>query len=245
MYDPRVGRFFAIDPLIREYPHNSPYAFSENRVIASIELEGLEEIYYFTAQKKKYKGLDLALKILTKSGIITELKKEFALGNKLTDLYINITEVEKDESANGETVSMYHKVLGNDVGLNTIEVSKEIENEKPKAKQVEFIIVNTLKKGKSVIFANISKGMLDKAETNPELAKQIAFTITHEIKFHAIELNDRNNEILGGQEHRDNYNDPDFYKANSDEYSPAYKDIKSNSKAGEYKKRIEKAANEI
>ena len=43
MHDPRVGRFFAVDPLAPKYPHNSPYAFSENDVIASIELEGLEK----------------------------------------------------------------------------------------------------------------------------------------------------------------------------------------------------------
>ena len=42
MHDPRVGRFFAIDPLMKDYPHNSPYAFSENNVTHAIELEGLE-----------------------------------------------------------------------------------------------------------------------------------------------------------------------------------------------------------
>ena len=42
MHDPRVGRFFACDPLEGQYPWNSPYAFSENKVIAWIELEGLE-----------------------------------------------------------------------------------------------------------------------------------------------------------------------------------------------------------
>jgi RHS repeat-associated protein len=42
MHDPRVGRFFAVDPLAPKYPHNSPYAFSENVVIHMIELEGLE-----------------------------------------------------------------------------------------------------------------------------------------------------------------------------------------------------------
>jgi hypothetical protein len=42
MHDPRVGRFFAVDPLASKYPHNSPYAFSENKVIHKIELEGLE-----------------------------------------------------------------------------------------------------------------------------------------------------------------------------------------------------------
>ncbi len=42
MHDPRLGRFFAVDPLYTKYPWNSNYAFSENRVIDMIELEGLE-----------------------------------------------------------------------------------------------------------------------------------------------------------------------------------------------------------
>jgi hypothetical protein len=42
MHDARLGRFLSIDPLAPKYPHNSPYAFSENRVINSVELEGLE-----------------------------------------------------------------------------------------------------------------------------------------------------------------------------------------------------------
>jgi RHS repeat-associated protein len=46
MHDPRLMRFFAVDPLFRKYPHNSPYAFSENRVIDGLELEGLEYITF-------------------------------------------------------------------------------------------------------------------------------------------------------------------------------------------------------
>ncbi len=42
MHDPRLGRFFAVDPLAAKYPHNGPYNFSENRLIDGIELEGLE-----------------------------------------------------------------------------------------------------------------------------------------------------------------------------------------------------------
>ncbi len=42
MHDPRIGRFFAVDPLAGTYPWNSPYAFSENVVINAIEFEGLE-----------------------------------------------------------------------------------------------------------------------------------------------------------------------------------------------------------
>ena len=42
MHDPRVGRFFAVDPLAKQFAFNSPYAFSENVVINDVELEGLE-----------------------------------------------------------------------------------------------------------------------------------------------------------------------------------------------------------
>src|SRR5690606_21639603 len=45
MYDSRLGRFLSTDPLHASYPHNSPYAFSENSVIAFIELEGLEKYW--------------------------------------------------------------------------------------------------------------------------------------------------------------------------------------------------------
>ena len=41
-YDPRTGRFWSVDPLFRDYPWNSTYAFAENRVIDGIDLEGLE-----------------------------------------------------------------------------------------------------------------------------------------------------------------------------------------------------------
>jgi hypothetical protein len=44
MHDPRLGRFFSIDPLQSKYPFNSVYAFSENVVINAIELEGLEKM---------------------------------------------------------------------------------------------------------------------------------------------------------------------------------------------------------
>jgi RHS repeat-associated protein len=42
IHDPRLGRFLSVDPLYKEYPYNSPYAFSENRVIDGIDLEGAE-----------------------------------------------------------------------------------------------------------------------------------------------------------------------------------------------------------
>ena len=54
MHDPRVGRFFAVDPLFKTYPYNSTYAFAENKVIQFKELEGGEiipsEVYIYLAK---------------------------------------------------------------------------------------------------------------------------------------------------------------------------------------------------
>ncbi len=56
MHDPRVGRFFAVDPLAKSYPWNSTYAFSENNVIHAIELEGKEA--YFIHGTTRAWGVD-------------------------------------------------------------------------------------------------------------------------------------------------------------------------------------------
>lgn len=44
-HQPDIGRFFNIDPLAEDYYYNSPYAFSENKVISHIEVEGLESLF--------------------------------------------------------------------------------------------------------------------------------------------------------------------------------------------------------
>ncbi|WNM19473.1 DUF6443 domain-containing protein [Flavobacterium capsici] len=49
MHDPRIGRFFASDPLFKSYPQLSPYTFSGNRVFDAIELEGLEPHILFSS----------------------------------------------------------------------------------------------------------------------------------------------------------------------------------------------------
>lgn len=42
MHDPRVGRFFAVDPKVNSYPWYSSYQFSGNTPIMSVEQEGLQ-----------------------------------------------------------------------------------------------------------------------------------------------------------------------------------------------------------
>ena len=58
MHDPRVGRFFAVDPLIKKYPYYSSYSFSGNRVIDACEIEGLEPSKADGWSKEKTAGAD-------------------------------------------------------------------------------------------------------------------------------------------------------------------------------------------
>lgn len=44
IYNPAVGRFLSVDPLTRDYPWNSPYAYAENEPISHIDLDGLEKV---------------------------------------------------------------------------------------------------------------------------------------------------------------------------------------------------------
>src|SRR5690606_20620385 len=54
IYDSRLGRFLSVDPLAKEYPWNSSYAFAENDVIRSIDLDGAEKLD--RVQTVEYKG---------------------------------------------------------------------------------------------------------------------------------------------------------------------------------------------
>ena len=42
VFDPRLGRFLSVDPLIADYPYYSSFQFSGNSPILSIDLDGLE-----------------------------------------------------------------------------------------------------------------------------------------------------------------------------------------------------------
>jgi RHS repeat-associated protein len=62
IYDPRVARFLSVDPLARDYPWNSTYAFAEGDAIRSIDLEGRERsivIYDFSSDKITKTKIDL------------------------------------------------------------------------------------------------------------------------------------------------------------------------------------------
>lgn len=51
IYDPRVAKFLSVDPLYREYPWNSTYAYAENSPILFKDLDGLERVNYLKTKE--------------------------------------------------------------------------------------------------------------------------------------------------------------------------------------------------
>jgi RHS repeat-associated protein len=44
-YNPKLGRFFSVDPIAHDYPQLTPYQFASNTPIVAIDLDGLEAFF--------------------------------------------------------------------------------------------------------------------------------------------------------------------------------------------------------
>ena len=118
MYNPRIGRFFNIDPLAESYPELTPYQFASNTPLQAVDLDGLEKVIYLINFKDN-----------TKSKIV--LRKAGPLGDgaavqytdkqgKVTALYgeeiKTAEEFTKSYEGNGGLVSYYVNGKGNLTG---------------------------------------------------------------------------------------------------------------------------------
>jgi RHS repeat-associated protein len=115
--DTRLGRFRSRDPLAAQYPWNSTYAFAENDVIRSIDLEGRERsivIYDFSSEKITRTKIGLPKAGPLGNGVLVQSN----YGGKITYFYGN-------DIPNGNVTSFkkaYEGVrldkAGNHVGYN-------------------------------------------------------------------------------------------------------------------------------
>ena len=152
MHDPRIGRFFAVDPLAFKYPYNSPYAFSENRVIDAIELEGLEKVVI-----TKIRGSDGKTKIT-----VTKAKNgSFGLKNEMGEGVVS------DESSTLVIIREQNKE-GKFITVNQHERSEEAGFSQ--AEKQAFNNSNKSKTGSKVTFSG-DDGVL----TTPEDNKKVEF----------------------------------------------------------------------
>ena len=110
-YDSRLGRFWSVDPLFRSYPWNSTYAFAENDVIRSMDLEGLEKLvmtmYLYSLNGAK---IELATQVTNNGDWKGTIYREsyFFEGKILEDgSYAYYTETGKDRNGTA-MMSMIH-----------------------------------------------------------------------------------------------------------------------------------------
>jgi hypothetical protein len=75
MHDPRLGRFFAIDPLAKDYPDISPYVFVANSPILLIDSDGRKIILAGNNKEEN----DMQLAVLQK---LTNDKLAYDIGSK-------------------------------------------------------------------------------------------------------------------------------------------------------------------
>ncbi|HTN46376.1 MAG TPA: RHS repeat-associated core domain-containing protein [Flavipsychrobacter sp.] len=91
IHDTRLGRFLSIDPLAKQYPWNSTYAFAENRPIDGLDLEGLEYAPYSILQRT-WIG-KAVIKLMTTDqaarGELFKLAFKENLPKKLIDQYVH------------------------------------------------------------------------------------------------------------------------------------------------------------
>ncbi len=147
MHDPRVGRFFAVDPLAKKYPFYSPYAFSGNRVIDAIEMEGLEPAviiggerqvelvnqYNNNIEKNKQNWTAFVFSDLKKAKV--DIKNHKELGNKIKVVMIQAHALQghinlfpgKDGKVDTEPVNVGSVIRSDDKNLNYFDINYYIQ----------------------------------------------------------------------------------------------------------------------
>jgi len=113
MHDPRIGRFFAVDPLAKKYPWNSSYAFSENRVIDGREVAGAYFVPHYIGFG--FMGIPINITDFKVAALVAEIKS-------------TIHSLEPDKEPNSEVVHpVSDRIVALEHALNRI---KEIAKNK-------------------------------------------------------------------------------------------------------------------
>ena len=147
MYDPRVGRFYAVDPLTMDYPWNSTYAFSENRLLDAIELEGLEAFFIHGTNSSPNRWNDKSVKTLKSLTNNKTVIKTFSwegldgTSNNSNDRYKaakRLVEYIKSNRVQGEEITLIGHSHGGNVAIQAAKMYFE-----ETGKQVNIITVAT------------------------------------------------------------------------------------------------------
>lgn len=192
-HDARIGRFWSVDPLRDKYPWNSPYAFGENDIVRSIDLEGLEKVVISNINN------------LQKTAKLTIQKDIYIVKEGMPEEYLklDVRKVQENFSKGNEMIEI-DGILGDDkykfdikYEINVYFINKDELN------NLDFIndkgLNSKITIGKSFLFRGTdvaAKGGTDETEekrpksviVNPDFKHfdilQAEDIITHEVGFH-------------------------------------------------------------
>jgi len=235
IYDLKLGRFLTVDPLTKDFAMLTPYQFASNTPISSIDLDGLEAVYYFNSDIEKYSGFEQAIQILTQTNILSDLKREFSKSNAGIDIYYVVSDKMQSATTKGETNLYYNK--NKELLITQFNTFYASENGISEGMS-KTILDQSINKGKGAIIIEMNKSMLIESELNPKLLKELTLTVVHEFDAHALDDKDGKNDTPTDKDHEAFFNDKTLLGT---PYSIPYDKIKSDSKAGKYKNKIEKA----
>ncbi len=152
-HDPALGRFFNIDPLADKYVHNSTYAFSENKVTAHVELEGLEafSIHGTNSNPSTFDNLsDSDIQNLSGN---QSVNRDFAwpegtngLSNDQADRTVAATALAEHVMGNlaeGEGITLIGHSHGGNVAIQAVDMILEALNEAGDGRSVNLITIAT------------------------------------------------------------------------------------------------------
>ena len=158
MHDARIGRFLSIDPLSRNFPWNSSYAFAENQVIWAKDLEG-GEAYVVIFYKKEGKLLGTSLIKIPNPGKRLDGHKS----NPEETLYL--TQEVTDENNYSKQNSRSWKELYDKVSTDKSTVFKEAPDTR------ESAAISGLRERKENFAVLFNKGLAVPFIKEPNLAK--------------------------------------------------------------------------
>gem|GEM_PF-2198644 len=72
MHDPRLSRFFAVDPAAPDFPELTPYQFAHNNPVANVESEGLSGVSFHSFDPPPWLGAGIGLTLTVGRGFSVE-----------------------------------------------------------------------------------------------------------------------------------------------------------------------------
>jgi hypothetical protein len=156
IHDASIGRFLSRDPLAVDYPFNSPYAFSENRVIDATDMEGLEKYifhnYYLNGELSRTK----LTTVRDNNGTLVDMKLKDAQGERVAEKQVMIVNMHPD-NPNANTTTFRDNLAVDQNKIYKQGTKKALDN-----KDKTFFTV-TPKEGRSKEFSTKKYSMIQQS----------------------------------------------------------------------------------